>query len=1043
MASAPESLAHAYEDNDTWVKVLPGRALTLGPVKTLTIAVKMMQGRGRVWGAEQAIVLGLMAGLTLVACGDDDPAGGGGDPDAGQQVTLDGDVVEMDMGVVEMDTGVTEDDPSVQIQVVIDAPTGQQGPQLPIGGAVVTYVRPAIGDDPAGFFLQADSEGPAIFIAVDPATLTPTPEVGDRVSLLVAETAVEDGQTRVTMISGFNRIDVDNDVNALVQDLTNAADVVSNLASYESELITITGVLTGNFASGNAHRRIQLSTAGLPDEDNLRFRIAETVLNELSLEPGCTVTVGPTPLWRLNETAQPSAWQAEDVELLNCEAPQVLSARAPTSTTVEVTFSRSIDASSVTPGAFAFVPTLAVNSASVAGTLVTLTTATMPELTTYTVTVDTGVVDDLGNGIDPNNNTATFLSPGIAPPPQAAGELVISEIMPNPAALSDTAGEYFEVYNPTTNPYDLDGCTVSDDDGDSHTISGSVLIGPGGYITLARSAMPGFVPTYVYSGFVLGNSGGDEVIISCGGVEIDRVNYDGGTAFPVGAGASMNLAPDSLNATANDSGANWCASTSSYNGDLGTPNAANDSCAIAVDGGIIDDGGVVTPDGGIIGDGGMATPDGGMPGGPGTPNGAGQLVISEVMQNPATVGDTAGEWFELYNPSASATYNLNGCVISDDGSDLHTITGTVTVTPGAYVTLARGSAPGFTPDYVYGGAYQLANSSDEVILTCGGVEIDRVAYDNGATFPDPNGASMNLDPARLDSVANDIGSNWCVATVSYNGDLGTPGAANSSCGVVGMPDAGLTDGGGVADGGIGPDATMGPDGMVIVPDVGVADAAPVVDATVGGVDAGVADAAPVVDATVGGVDAGSADSGGLPDGSVSMDAGVTVVTPTVAGQLVLTEIMHRPVTVAEPGGEWFEVHNPSPTVTYDLGGCDILDGGTDAHNIVGPLWVPPGGYVTLARTASVGFAPDYVYGTDITMENVFDEVFIKCSPTLSILRVDYDNGLTYPNTAGASMNLDPAFFDEVSNDIGTNWCVATASYNGDFGTPGGPNTTCP
>ena len=36
---------------------------------------------------------------------------------------------------------------------------------------------------------------------------------------------------------------------------------------------------------------------------------------------------------------------------------------------------------------------------------------------------------------------------------------------------------------------------------------------------------------------------------------------------------------------------------------------------------------------------------------------------------------------------------------------------------------------------------------------------DTVSYDNGVTFPDPVGSSLNLDPGLLDATSNDNGGN--------------------------------------------------------------------------------------------------------------------------------------------------------------------------------------------------------------------------------------------------------------------------------------------
>ena len=42
----------------------------------------------------------------------------------------------------------------------------------------------------------------------------------------------------------------------------------------------------------------------------------------------------------------------------------------------------------------------------------------------------------------------------------------------------------------------------------------------------------------------------------------------------------------------------------------------------------------------------------------------GDVVINEIMQNPSAVGDTDGEWFELYNPTGS-DIDIEGWTIAD------------------------------------------------------------------------------------------------------------------------------------------------------------------------------------------------------------------------------------------------------------------------------------------------------------------------------------------------------------------------------------------
>ena len=160
----------------------------------------------------------------------------------------------------------------------------------------------------------------------------------------------------------------------------------------------------------------------------------------------------------------------------------------------------------------------------------------------------------------------------------SADELVVTEIMQNPDEVSDANGEWFEIYNASSADINMSGMVISDGS-ESFTVSGAV-IGSNEYFVFGRKSdmgVNGGVPVdYEYSGFQLTN-GADAIILTMVGEEIDRVEYDGGPNFPNPTGASMILSDISID---NNIGSNWCVSTSSYGeGDLGTPGAANDSCA--------------------------------------------------------------------------------------------------------------------------------------------------------------------------------------------------------------------------------------------------------------------------------------------------------------------------------------------------------------------------------------------------------------------------------------------------------------------------------
>ncbi len=69
---------------------------------------------------------------------------------------------------------------------------------------------------------------------------------------------------------------------------------------------------------------------------------------------------------------------------------------------------------------------------------------------------------------------------------QPLGTLVITEVMPNPDAVADTFGEWFEVYNPALQPLDIGGWTIKTAVY-QHTITGSVIVAPRSFAVLAAS----------------------------------------------------------------------------------------------------------------------------------------------------------------------------------------------------------------------------------------------------------------------------------------------------------------------------------------------------------------------------------------------------------------------------------------------------------------------------------------------------------------------------------------------------------------------------
>ena len=172
---------------------------------------------------------------------------------------------------------------------------------------------------------------------------------------------------------------------------------------------------------------------------------------------------------------------------------------------------------------------------------------------------------------------------------------------------------------------------------------------------------------------------------------------------------------------------------------------------------------------------------GGLIPGPGNPPLLpGDVIVSEYMNNPAVVPDSSGEWLELCNTTAT-TLNLLGFVIRDQGADSFTLPSLTIPTRGRLVLAVNGNSSqngGVVADFVWpSGAFFIANGSDEIeVVDATGQVLDSVVYDNGLTFPDPTGDSVE----RVDLKALPYGPNFAEATTSFGaGDNGTPGYTNS------------------------------------------------------------------------------------------------------------------------------------------------------------------------------------------------------------------------------------------------------------------------
>lgn len=338
--------------------------------------------------------------------------------------------------------------------------------------------------------------------------------------------------------------------------------------------------------------------------------------------------------------------------------------------------------------------------------------------------------------------------------PPMPGDLVITEILPDPAAVADAGGEWFEVY--VARDVDMNGLVAGRDPASPSLVindSACLVASAGSYLEFGRSTDPvvnGNLPAvdYIFT-FGLANSGGT-LFIGAGGM--DGAVLDQITWASARSGRSISLDPSRLDTTANDDAGSFCSGSLPYgDGDLGTPGEPNPLCFVPE--GMCDDAGQLR----------MLVPP--VPG---------QVRISEYMANPAVLGDTTAEWFEL---RVDADVDLNGLELGRAvGTTLLQLTAVecLHATAGARLLFARSADPALNgglpaPYRTFG--FSLLNSNSGIFAAIGGQVLDSATYTTSTA-----GFSASLDEA--DNLT------YCLASAEdmyADMNFGTPAAANPAC----------------------------------------------------------------------------------------------------------------------------------------------------------------------------------------------------------------------------------------------------------------------
>lgn len=161
------------------------------------------------------------------------------------------------------------------------------------------------------------------------------------------------------------------------------------------------------------------------------------------------------------------------------------------------------------------------------------------------------------------------------------GAIIVSEVMHHPLAVSDSNGEWLELYNTGGMSIDIRGWVLSGDDGDTITISRSVIVPAHGHVVLGAngdaSANGGVPVDYAYDRGTFSLSAADTVFVVLAGVTLFDVEWTAG--WGAADGASWSLDPDHPSVLEARQSTYWCLASSALpTGDLGTPGAPNDHC---------------------------------------------------------------------------------------------------------------------------------------------------------------------------------------------------------------------------------------------------------------------------------------------------------------------------------------------------------------------------------------------------------------------------------------------------------------------------------
>ncbi|MBN2496691.1 MAG: SUMF1/EgtB/PvdO family nonheme iron enzyme [Deltaproteobacteria bacterium] len=161
----------------------------------------------------------------------------------------------------------------------------------------------------------------------------------------------------------------------------------------------------------------------------------------------------------------------------------------------------------------------------------------------------------------------------------------------------------------------------------------------------------------------------------------------------------------------------------------------------------------------------------------------GQVIITEIMIQPAGFDPPAGCYVELFNTSIE-TLHMEGWILEDGAGGVAELElpERVDFPPESHVVLAFDDDPEalalLEPALVIDG---LNPGSGKLSITAGETLIDEVDF-SGPEWPFVIGASISLDSRKYNCMYNNDPANWCASTDFFGqGERGSPGQGNPPC----------------------------------------------------------------------------------------------------------------------------------------------------------------------------------------------------------------------------------------------------------------------